>query len=439
MKATWDRLEKNVLQFKVEVESERFAQAVDAAYKKLVRSARIPGFRPEKAPRPIFERYYGKESLIQQAVEDLLPEAYAEALAEGQVEPIDQPQIELEQVEEGADFIFKGTVQVKPEVKLGRIEGFGLEYPEVKVTDEQVEEQLNQLRERMAQLVPDESGEVKQGSFAVIDFEGYIDGEKFDGGSAEGVTLEIGSGQFIPGFEDQLVGMKVGDEKEIQVTFPEDYHAEHLQGKNASFKVKVKDLKQKELPALDDAFAASVSRFQTLQELRADIENKLKEAAQSQAERDFRNKVVEAVTAEAEVEVPEVLTHRRIHTLIDDFAHSLARQGVTLEYYLQATGKDHDALHQEFEEPAQKQVKADLVLEAVAKQEGLEATEAEIEAEFDAMAGLYQSQANEIERLRRDPEYRGRVRESLLRHKALNLLVDRNRPAAEEPADEQGK
>ncbi|MCG0239637.1 MAG: trigger factor [Firmicutes bacterium] len=439
MKATWDRLEKNVMQFRVEVEAERFSRAVDAAFRKLVRNARIPGFRPGKAPRFVFERYYGKETLIQQAVEDLLPEVYAEALEAGQVQPIDQPKIELEQAEEGKDFIFKGTVQVKPEVKLGRLDGFGLTYPDTSVTDEQVDAQLNQLRERMAQLVPDETGEVRQGSFVVVDFEGYIDGEKFEGGSGEGVTVEVGAGQLIPGFEEQLVGMKAGEEKEIQVTFPEDYPVEHLRGKAASFKVKVRDVKRKELPALDDAFAASVSRFQTLQELRADIQNKLREVAERQAEENFRNQVVEAVTAEAEVEVPEVLTHRRIHTLIDEFAHSLSHQGMTLEAYLQATGKDLETLHKEFEEPARKQVKTELVLEAVAKQEGLEVTEAEIDAEFEAMARLYRSQAREIDRLRRNPEYRERVRENLLRQKAVSHLVERNRPAAQaqRPAEQQ--
>lgn len=426
MKATWDRLEKNWMQFTVEVPADRFSAAVERAYRKLVQQARIPGFRPGKAPRFIFERYYGKESLLREAVDMLLPEAYGAAVEEANVEPIDQPEIDLEQVGEGQPLVFRGKVQVKPEVKLGPLTGFGITRAEAVVTPEQVDEQVNRLRERMAQLVPDESGAVATGSFAVIDFEGFVDGEPLQGGKGEGYTLEVGSNTFIPGFEEQLVGARVGETREVKVTFPEDYHAEHLRGKAASFNVTVKEVKRKELPALDDAFAASVSRFQTLQELRSDLENKLKETARAQAERDFRNKLLEAVADAAAVELPEVLVHRRIHTLIDDFAHQLSHQGMSLDDYARATGKDHDALHAEFAEPARKGVRADLVLDAVARQENLAVSEAEVDAEFDAMATLYKNQANDIHKLRRNPEYRERVRETLLRQKAIAHLVSLN-------------
>lgn len=432
MKATWDRLEKNWMQFTVEVPADRFNQAVDRAYRKLVQQAKIPGFRPGKAPRVIFERFYGKESLLQEAVDILLPEAYGEALEQGNVEPIDRPEIDLDQVEEGQPLVFKGKVEVKPEVKLGALAGFDLAPEPVGVTEEQVDEQVNRLRERMAQQVPDEEGEVKTGSFAVVDFEGFVDGEPLQGGKGSDYTLEIGSNTFIPGFEEQLVGARSGETREIKVSFPEDYHVEHLQGKEASFNVTVKDVKRKELPALDDAFASSVSRFQSLQELRSDIENRLKDAAQTQADRDFRNKLIEAVADAAEVELPGTLVHRRVHTLLDDFGHSLSQQGMTLDDYAQATGKDHDALHAEFEEPAQKGVKADLVLEAVAHHAGLAVAEAEVDAEFDAMAQMYRNQANDLAKLRRNPDYRERVTESLLRQKAVAHLVALNTETQEQ-------
>ncbi len=431
MKATWDRLEKNWMQFTVEVDADRFGSAVDQAFRKLVRQARIPGFRPGKAPRFIFERHYGKESLVQEALDTLIPEAYTEAVTQAEVEPIDRPEIDLESAEEGQPLVFKGKVQVKPDVKLGSLSGFGLTPPDVTVAQEQVDEQLARLQDRAAQLVPDDSGEVKEGSFTVIDFEGFIGGEPLEGGKGEDYTLEIGSKNFIPGFEEQLTGAKTGEVREVKVSFPEDYHAEHLRGQETSFNVTVKDVKRKELPPLDDSFASTVSRFQSLQELRSDIENRLKETAEEQADKEFRNKVIEAVSDAAEVELPEVLVHRRVHSLIDEFSHSLSHQGMTLENYTQATGKSHEELHQEFEEPARRSVKADLVLEAVTRQADLLVSESEVDAEFDAMAQLYKSQANDLAKLRRNVEYRERVKESLLKQKAVAHLVALNTPAAE--------
>ncbi len=427
MKATWDKLEKNWMQFEVEVEAERFSKAVDAAFRKLNRRVTLPGFRKGKAPRALFERHYGKETLVQEAVEELLPRAYSEALNEGEVNPIDQPEIELVQAEEGKPFIFKGKVQVLPEVKLGKISGFDIEKPSGEVTEEQVNAELESLRERMATLVTDESGEVKQGSFAIIDFEGFIDDVAFEGGKGENYTLEIGSGSFIPGFEDQLVGAKVGETRDVKITFPEQYHAEHLAGKDALFKVTVKEVKKKELPELNDEFAKEVSRFETLAELKADIENRLKENAKAEAEREFREKVLDAVANEAEVEVlPDVLVHRRIHDMIHELEQSLARQGYSMELWQQATGKTHEDLHKEFEEPAKKAVKRDLVLGAVAKQEKIEVPEAEVEAEFDKMLELYKGQEKEINRLRKNEVYRRRMREDLLVQKTVDHLVSLN-------------
>jgi len=426
MKATWDKLEKNWMQFEVEIDAAQFTKAVDSAFRKVNQRVTIPGFRRGKAPRVMFERMYGKESLVQEAVEDLLPQAYAAAVLEGKVQPIDQPEIESVQAEEGKPFVFKGKVQVRPEVTLGRLSGFGIEAPAVVVTEEQVNQQLEALRDRIATLVNDESGEVKQGSFTVIDFEGFVDGEAFEGGKGENYTLEIGSGSFIPGFEEQLVGAKAGETRDVKVTFPEQYHAEHLAGKEALFKVTVREVKKKELPELNDEFAQEVSRFQTLQELRADIENRLKESAEANSKKEFQNKVVEAVAAEAAVDVPEILVHERVHEMMHDFQHSLEHQGFTVEAWSQATGKTMDDLHHEFEEPARKSVKNDLVLAAVAEKESITVSEAEVEAEYDQLIARFPSQKQEIQKVRKNPNSRARVREGLLLQKTIDHLVALN-------------
>lgn len=429
MKATWDKLEKNWMQFEVEVEASEFSKSVEAAFRKMNQQVTIPGFRKGKAPRAIFERMYGKEALVQEAVEQLLPRAYGDAVEQGQIEPITQPEIELVQAEEGLPFIFKGKVQVMPEVTLGRLSGFGIEKAVPEITEEQVEEQVNALRERLATLVTDEAGEVVNGSFAVIDFEGFFDGEAFEGGKGEGYTLEIGSGSFIPGFEEGLVGAKAGETRDVNVTFPEEYHAEHLAGKPAVFKVTVQEVKKKELPELNDEFAQQVSPFKTVEELRADIKNRLTEAAEENADREFRNKIVEAVTNDAAVEVPEVMVSDKVHDMIHDFEHQLAQQGFTLEMWHRVTGKTHEDLHTEFGPRAEQAVKTDLVLAAVAKREGLTVSEADIEAEFDRLLSLYPRQKADIERLRKNAGYRARMREDLLAQKAVEHLVGLNTAA----------
>ncbi|BAD39342.1 trigger factor [Symbiobacterium thermophilum] len=429
MKATWDKLENNWMQFEVEVDASEFSKSVEAAFRKMNRQVTIPGFRRGKAPRAVFERVYGKEALVQEAVDQILPRAYSEALEQGQIEPISQPEIEVVQAEDGKPLIFKGKVQVTPEVTLGRLSGFGIEKQVPEVTDQEVEEQLSALRERLATLVTDESGEVGQGSFAVIDFEGFIDGEPFEGGKGEGYTVEIGSGTFIPGFEEGLVGAKAGETREVTVTFPEDYHAQHLAGKQAVFKVTVHEVKKKELPELNDEFAQQVSPFKTVEELRADIKNRLSEAAAQKAEEDFRNKVVEAVADDASVEVPEVLVHDKVHDMIHDFEHQLAQQGITLDMWHQITGKTHEDLHKELEPQATKLVKVDLVLAAVAKQVGLTVSDAELEAEFDRLLAMYPKQQSYIRQLRASAAYRAQLRRDLLKQKTVEHLVELNSAA----------
>lgn len=426
MKATWDKLEKNWMQFELEIEADQFKKAMDAAFKQLNQRANIPGFRKGKAPRFLFERNYGAHVIVNEAVDALFPKVYSQALAEGKIKAIDQPQVEDVQAEAGKPFVVKGRVQVLPEVQLGRISGLDVKKPSTEVTAEQVDQQLESMRNRAATLVTDEGNEVKQGSHAIIDFEGFVDDVAFEGGKGENYTLEVGSGSFIPGFEEQLIGAKVGETRDVNVTFPEQYHAEHLAGKNALFKVTVKEVKKKELPELNDQFAAESSRFQTLQELRADIENRLKENVEANADREFRQAVVDAVVAEAEVEVPHVLVHQQVHDLIHEMEHTLNQQGMNLEYYQAMTGKSHEDLHHDFEEPAKKRVKTDLVLGAVAKQENIAVTEADLEAEFEKMLERYKGQEKEINQLRRNSAYRSRMREGLLVQKTIDHLVTLN-------------
>lgn len=426
MKATWDKLEKNWMQFEVEIDASQFDKAVDSAFRKLNQRVNVPGFRRGKAPRALFERMYGAQSLVQEAVEEVLPQAYTVAVAQGQVNPIDQPEVESVQAEMGKPFVFKGKVQVRPEVSMGRLSGFDVAKPSTEVSPEQVDSQIEGLRSRVATLVADENGEIKQGIFAIIDFEGFVDDVAFEGGKGENYSLEIGSGSFIPGFEEQLMGAKVGDSIEVKVTFPEQYHAEHLAGKEALFKVAVKEVKRKELPELNDEFAAEASRFKTLAELREDIESRLAASAKTNAEKEYQNAIVDAVVSEATVELPEVMVHQRVHDLMRDFEHSLAQQGFNMEMWSQATGKTLDSLHHEFEEPAKTSVKRDLVLAAVAKQENISVVDADLEAEFDRLLAVYQDQQQDIKKLRKNAMYRDRLREGLLTQKTVEHLISLN-------------
>jgi trigger factor len=426
VKATWDKLEKNWMRFEVEVEAAEFAKAVDAAFKKLNNQVTVPGFRKGKAPRALFERNYGKQTLIQEAVEELLPRAYSLAVVQQNIEPIDQPEIESVTSDEGQPFRFNGKVQVEPEVQLGKLSGFAVTKPESKVTEEEVAAEIESLRNRLATLVPNEAGVVEKGSHTVIDFEGFLGETPFEGGKAENYPIEIGSGTFLPGFEEQLVGAKVGETVNVNVTFPEEYQAEHLRGQNALFKVTVRELKQKELPELNDAFAAEVSRHQTLEELRKDVEARLGEQAVQNALRAYQNELIDQIVDGSEVEVPEVLTHRKEHEMVDEFTQSLEKQGFNMELYEQVTGKTHDDLHKEFHEQAVKRVKTDLVMTAVAKHEGLTVTEAEVDAEFAQMLAQFPSQKAEINKLRDNDNYRAYLKDQLLTRKTFDRILSLN-------------
>lgn len=430
MKASWEKTENNQGVLTVEVDEETVEKALDQAFRKVVKKVTVPGFRKGKVPRAIFERRFGVEALYEDALDILLPEAYASAVKETGIEPVDRPDIDIEQMEKGKSLIFKATVTVKPEVKLGEYKGLEVPKKDFEVKPEDVEAELEAMRQRQGQLEAVEDGAVEKGDRVIIDFEGFIDGEPFEGGKADGYALEVGSGRMIPGFEDQLIGMKPGEEKTINVTFPEDYHAKELAGKEASFRIKLHEIKRLRLPELDDEFAQDVSEFDTLEELKKDIENKLKEKAKQAEEEYRRNKLVEMAAANAEIDLPPVMVEHEIDHMLEHFEQNLRFQGMTLDMYKQFTGRDDKAIRDEFREEAERKVRADLVLEAIAKEEKLEVTEEEIDEELEKLAKFLNRPKDEVRRNLEERDGLEGIKNQLLTRKAVDLLVSNSKNAA---------
>ncbi|MFD1426398.1 trigger factor [Kroppenstedtia sanguinis] len=430
MKANWDQNENNRGVLTVEVDEEKLGEALNQAFKKVVKDVNLPGFRKGKVPRPIFEKRFGVEALYQDAVEILVPEAYQSAVEETGIEPVDQPEIDIEQLEKGTPFIFKATVTVKPEVKLGDYKGLEVPEKDFSVTEEDVEAELKRMQERQGQLNPVEEGTVEEKDRVTLDFEGFVDGESFEGGKAEGYTLEVGSGQFIPGFEEQLIGLKPEEEKEVQVTFPEEYHAEELAGKEAVFHVKVHEIKRLELPQLDDEFAQDVSELDTLDELKKDIENKLREQKSKEEENYKRNSLVEKASELAEIDLPDVMVEHEIDHMLQHFEQQLQMQGINLDQYVQFTGQERSELREQFKEDAEKKVRANLVLEAIAAQENVEVSDEETEAEVKKLA---EEMGRDTEEIRKLLEAQGafvQIRDEVKIRKTIDLLVSNSKNAA---------
>ncbi|WP_031407890.1 trigger factor [Geobacillus vulcani] len=428
MSVKWEKLEGNEGVLTVEVDAEKVNKGLDAAFKKVVKNITLPGFRKGKVPRVLFEKRFGVEALYQDALDILLPEAYAKAVEEAGIEPVSMPEIDIEQMEKGKSLIFKAKVTVKPEVKLGQYKGLEVEKMDTTVADEDVENELKRLQENYAELVVKEDGTVENGDTVVIDFEGFVDGEPFEGGKAENYSLEIGSGTFIPGFEEQLVGMKAGEEKEIQVTFPEEYHAKQLAGKAATFKVKVHEVKAKQLPALDDEFAKDVDdEVETLDELKAKIRARLEEAKKNEAETALRNAVVEKAAANAEMDIPEVMIKNETDRMLREFDQRLQMQGMNLQMYYQFSGQDEAALREQMREDAEKRVRAALTLEAIAKAENIEVTDEEVNKELEKMAEAYKLSVDKIKELLGSLDG---VKEDLKWRKTVDFLVEHSKVAA---------
>jgi len=428
MSAKWEKQEGNQGVLTVEVESAEFDKALDKAFTKVVKQVNVPGFRKGKMPRPLFEKRFGVESLYQDALDILLPEAYSNAIVEAGIEPVDRPEIDVETIEKGQPLVFTAKVTVKPEVKLGEYKNLEVEKVDTTVTDEDVEAELKTLQERHAELVVKEEGTVAEGDTAVIDFEGFVDGEAFEGGKGENYSLEIGSNTFIPGFEEQLVGLEVGAEKEVEVTFPEEYHAEELAGKAAKFKVKLHEIKSKELPALDDEFAKDVDEeVETLEALKAKTKEKLQSDKENQAESALRDTLVEKAAENAEVEIPEAMFNTEMDRMMQEFEQRLQMQGLNLELYFQFSGQDEKALRDQMRPDAEKRVKINLTLEAISKAENLEVSEEEVEKELENMAGMYNMPVEEIKKVLGSLDS---IKEDMKVRKAVEFLVENSKAVA---------
>ncbi|WHX99513.1 trigger factor [Neobacillus sp. DY30] len=397
MTVKWEKLEGNTGVLTVEVSAEKVNEGLTAAFNKVVKQVNVPGFRKGKMPRPMFEKRFGVESLYQDALDILLPEAYGNAIDEAGIEPIDRPDIDIEQMEKGKELIFKATVQVKPEVTLGDYKGLEVEEFDTTVTDEDVAKELETLQNRQAELVVKEEGTAELGDTVVIDFEGFVDGEAFEGGKAENHSLELGSGSFIPGFEEQLVGVATGESKDVEVSFPEEYHAAELAGKPAVFKVTVHEIKGKELPALDDEFAKDVDdEVETLDALKEKIKTRLEDSKKHEAEHNLRDSLVEKAAENATVEIPEVMVTNEVNRMLQEFEQRLQMQGMNLELYFQFSGQDENALREQMKEEALNRVRVALTLEAIVKAENIEVTDEDVNAELEKMAGMYNMTVDNI-------------------------------------------
>ncbi|MNW31419.1 Trigger factor [compost metagenome] len=430
MKATWEKIEKNLGVLEVEVEADRVSVALDKAFQKVVKKVNVPGFRKGKVPRTIFESRFGVESLYQDAIDILLPDVYSEAINQTEIFPVDRPEIDVEQFEKGQVFKFKAKVTVKPEVTLGDYKGIEVPAVNVEVSEEELSEELERLQQRHAELVVIDDEAAKNGDTVVIDFDGSVDGVAFEGGKAERYSLELGSGSFIPGFEEQVVGLATGDFKDVTVTFPETYHAEDLAGKEAVFKVKVHEIKRKELPALDDEFAKDVSEFDTLDEYKEDLKKQLASRKEQEAKGAKEAAVVDKVGENAEVEIPEAMVEGEVQNMVRDFDNRLRSQGMNLDMFLSFSGQTVDDLKGQMKDDATKRVRNNLVLEQVAKAEKIEATEEEINKELEDMASAYKRTTDEIHNILAANGSLGSLNEDVTLRKTVQFLVENSKEVA---------
>ncbi|MBW7453648.1 trigger factor [Paenibacillus sepulcri] len=431
MKATWEKIDKNLVSIDVEVETEQVSEALDKAFKKVVAKVNVPGFRKGKVPRGIFEARFGIESLYQDAIDILLPDVYSEALKETEIIPVDRPDIEVEQFSKGQPFKFKAKVTVKPEVQLGEYKGIEVPAVDETVTEEEIAAELDRLQQRHAELTVLDEGAAEPGDVTSIDFDGFVDGEAFEGGKGEGHSLELGSNSFIPGFEDQVVGMQIGDFKDIEVTFPETYHAENLAGKQAVFKVKLHEIKRKNLPALDDEFAKDVSEFDTLDEFKEDLVTKLVENKKKSNEQARETAVVEKVADAAVIDIPDAMIESETDFMVRDFENRLRMQGMNLDMYYQFSGQDEAALRAQMSSDAQKRVRNNLVLEQIAKNEGIEVGDEDLNEELETLSKQYSRTADELREIFAANGNLDNIKEDLVLRKTIKFLLDNSKVTTE--------
>ncbi len=411
----------NEVKLEIAVEAQKFEEAIKKVYFKSAKYFNIPGFRKGKAPMQIVEKYYGKEIFYEDAFNEVAEEALEEAVKENNLEVVSRPDIDVTQIEKGKDLIFTATMQTKPEAELGKYKGIEIKKIEYNVTDEDIEHELGHMQEHNSRLVSIDDRAVESGDIATIDFEGFVDGTAFEGGKAEHHDLEIGSNTFIPGFEDQVIGMKIDEEKDIVVTFPEEYFSKELAGKEATFKVKVHEIKKKELPELDDEFAKDVSEFDTLEELKADIKAKKEKQNEERVKYETQEAVVKALCEDLKVEIPTGMIELEVENMLKDIEQRLSYQGLKLEQYLQMMGKTEADIKKEYEPQAIEGIKSRLALEAVIKAEKIEATDSEIEEKMKEMAKNY-GKENDEEFLKNE-NVKNYIKQGIASEKAIDFLV----------------
>ena len=413
--------QKNELKLEFSIEAEIFDNAIKTVYNKNAKYFNIPGFRKGKAPMNIVEKYYGKEIFYEDAFNEVVPEIFDKEVKENNLEVVSRPKIDIVQMEKGKDLIFTAVVQTKPEVKLGKYKGIEVEKVEYNVSDEDVEHELGHLAEKNARLITVEDRPVESGDITVIDFEGFVDGVAFEGGKAEGHELTIGSNTFIPGFEDQIIGMKIDEEKDVKVTFPEQYFSEELAGKDAIFKVKLHEIKKKEMPIIDDELAKDISEFDTLAELKADIKAKLEKENETRAKYETEDAVIKAVAEETKIDIPSGMIDTEIENNIKDVENRLSYQGATLDQYLAMMGKTMGEFKNEYKPQAETSVKQRLVLDAVAKAENIEVQDADIDVKIKEMAEKYGKKEEEI---KDNEQLRDYIKQNITVDKTIAFLVD---------------
>lgn len=418
-----EKLEKNMAKLTIEASAEEFEAAIEKAYQKNKSKMNIQGFRKGKAPRKIIEKMYGAGVFYEEAANVIIPDAYAKAVDECDLEIVSQPSVDVVQVEAGKPFIFTAEVAVKPEVKLGDYKGIEVEKTDVEVSDDDVNAEIDRVREQNARTITVEDRAVQDKDTAVIDFEGFVDGVAFEGGKGEDYPLTIGSHSFIDNFEEQLIGKNIGEEAEVNVTFPEDYHVEDLKGKPATFKVTVKEIKAKELPELDDDFAQDVSECETVDAYKAQVKEELTKKKEDAAKAAKEDEAVAKVVENAEMEIPEPMIDTQVRQMVDDFARRMQSQGLSLDQYFQFTGMEPKAFLEQMRPQALKRIQSRLVLEAIVEAEKIEATEAEIEDEMKKMADAYQMELDKVKELIGD-EQKKQLAQDLAVQKAAEFVVE---------------
>ena len=424
-----EKLEKNMAKLTIEASAEDFEKAIQKVYLKARGRINIPGFRKGKAPRKLIEKMYGTGVFYEDAANDLIPTAYAEALKDCDLEIVSRPEINVTQIESGKPFIFTAEVAVKPEVTLGEYKGVEVEKSDVEVTDEDINKEVDKERENNSRTIDVDDRAVESGDIIKLDFDGSVDGVPFAGGKAENYTLTIGSGSFIPGFEDQLIGKNAGDDVDVNVTFPDEYHAEDLAGKEATFKVKIHEIKAKEIPELDDEFVQDVSEFDTVAEYKDSVKAKLEEQKQNEIKRAYQDEAIDKIVDKSTMELPDAMIDTQCENMINQFAQQMAQQGLSMDQYLQFSGLTLDQLKEQVRPDAITRIKSSLVLEQIAKEENIEITDEDVDAEIEKMAKMYNMEADKLKEYMGEDE-KENMKQDLAVQKAVELITESVKPRA---------